>query len=254
MIPEISCNLQVMSVRRVIGYVRVSTGERRSSRPSRTDQRRLLAEACEARGWQLVRVEEDLRTGRSLRRPGLQAALSACRRGVADAVVVARLDRLTTVLDDLSTVIDQLGTAGAAIVSLDLDLDTATEAGALAGRLVSTVAAWHGIGTARLGGRAQPRQTPPALRGRPSSTPTELADRIRAMREAGLTLQAICDTLNAERVPTPRGGTLWRPTSLRSILKPARQTGRSAGASESREAASTRTDTADEPAADDVHA
>ena len=35
-----------------------------------------------------------------------------------------------------------------------------------------------------------------------------------------MTLQAICDTLNAEGVPTPRGGTHWRPTSLRSILQP----------------------------------
>ena len=34
----------------------------------------------------------------------------------------------------------------------------------------------------------------------------------------GLTLQAICDKLNSEGVPTPRGGTMWRPTSLRSIL------------------------------------
>jgi hypothetical protein len=38
------------------------------------------------------------------------------------------------------------------------------------------------------------------------------------MRERGLTLQAICDALNAERIPTPRGGAFWRPTSLRAVL------------------------------------
>jgi Recombinase len=54
--------------------------------------------------------------------------------------------------------------------------------------------------------------------GRPASIPEELAKRIVSMRERGLTLQAICDALNAERIPTPRGGAFWRPTSLRAVL------------------------------------
>jgi len=38
------------------------------------------------------------------------------------------------------------------------------------------------------------------------------------MRSRGLTLQAICDKLNEEGVPTLRAGTTWRPTSLRAVL------------------------------------
>jgi hypothetical protein len=38
------------------------------------------------------------------------------------------------------------------------------------------------------------------------------------MRGHGMTLQAICDRLNTEGVPTARGGHLWRPTSLRAVL------------------------------------
>jgi DNA invertase Pin-like site-specific DNA recombinase len=45
--------------------------------------------------------------------------------------------------------------------------------------------------------------------GRPQSISPKLAPRIRSMRSRGLTLQAICDKLNAEQVPTPRGGTIW---------------------------------------------
>ena len=56
-------------------------------------------------------------------------------------------------------------------------------------------------------------------RGRPVSTPPALAERIRTLRAGGWTLQAICDVLNAEGQPTPRGGSHWRPTSLRAILK-----------------------------------
>jgi hypothetical protein len=46
-----------------------------------------------------------------------------------------------------------------------------------------------------------------------------VAARIRELRGEGMTLQAICDTLNAEKIPTPRGGAEWRPTSLRSVLR-----------------------------------
>ena len=36
------------------------------------------------------------------------------------------------------------------------------------------------------------------------------------MRARGMTLQAIADTLNAEGVPTLRGGTEWRPSSVQA--------------------------------------
>jgi hypothetical protein len=34
------------------------------------------------------------------------------------------------------------------------------------------------------------------------------------MRDDGMTLQAIADVLNAEGVPTLRGGAMWRPSSV----------------------------------------
>lgn len=42
----------------------------------------------------------------------------------------------------------------------------------------------------------------------------ELQMRIAAMREQGMTLQAIADALNDEGVPTVRGGAQWRPSSV----------------------------------------
>src|SRR5437763_13815401 len=54
--------------------------------------------------------------------------------------------------------------------------------------------------------------------GRPQSISPKLARRIRTMRSRGMTLQAICDRLNSEGVPTPRGGSVWRPTSLRAVV------------------------------------
>jgi peptidoglycan hydrolase-like protein with peptidoglycan-binding domain len=45
---------------------------------------------------------------------------------------------------------------------------------------------------------------------------SEVKQRIREMRASGMTLQAIADRLNAENVPTLRGGTKWRPSAVQA--------------------------------------
>ncbi len=209
-----------MQVKRVIGYVRVAPREQRSMRPGRRDQRRVIEAECRSRGWQLVRVDEDVRSGRSLRRPGLLAALDACRAGEADGIVVARLDRLTYSVEDLAYLMHRAVDDGFSIVAPDLGIDLATDAGAHLAQVLSVAAQWQSRSVGRRARLALEHHRDGRGRGRPSSTPPALADRIRSLRASGLTLQAICDTLNAEGVPTPRGGTHWRPTSLRAILQP----------------------------------
>ena len=54
--------------------------------------------------------------------------------------------------------------------------------------------------------------------GRPSSIDPILRERLMAMREVH-TLQSICNQLNSEGVPTPRGGATWRPSSLQAVLR-----------------------------------
>jgi DNA invertase Pin-like site-specific DNA recombinase len=215
----------LMRQRKVIGYVRVGPRERRSTRPSRTSQRAAIETECASRGWTVVRFEEDVRSGRSLRRPGLFAALDACRSGEADALVVARLDRLTYSVEDLAYVMQRAVEDSFALVALDLGIDLTTDAGAHLAKVLSVAATWQPRGVGRRAYVALEHRRDADGRGRPSSTPPPVADRIRAMRAGGSTLQAICDTLNAEGVPTPRGGTQWRPTSLRAIVRPQADSG-----------------------------
>src|SRR3954452_15774458 len=85
----------------VIGYVRIAPREGSRSRPGLDAQRAMVEAECERRGWRLLRVEEDVRSGRTLHRPGLAAALEACRSGEAAAIVVSRLDQQQySLLDD----------------------------------------------------------------------------------------------------------------------------------------------------------
>ena len=199
--------------RELIGYLRVAPRERTEARPGLAVQRAALDRAARERGWDLVRVEEDVRSGRTLRRPALRAALASCRAGEAEGIAVARLDRLTYSLIDLAEIVREAVDGGFTIVSLEPDVDLATDGGRAVGEVLAEAATWQtrAITTA---GRALAGRP-----GRPSSTPPAVADRIRDLRGQGMTLQAICDTLNADGVPTPRGGAEWRPTSLRSVLR-----------------------------------
>lgn len=209
-----------MRVISVIGYLRVAPREDRSARPEMDDQRRTIEAECRRRGWDILRFEEDIRSGRTMRRPGLHAALDACRAGQAQGIVVARLDRLTYSVEDLAYLMRRAVEGHFTIVAPDVGLDLGTDAGAHFAQVLSQASRWNPRNVGRRTRLALEQHRDHSGRGRPSSTPPDVAERIRALRAGGSTLQAICDQLNAEGVPTPRGGTHWRPTSLRAILRP----------------------------------
>ena len=78
---------------KAIGYVRASTAEQRESGLGLQAQRTAIESACAARGWELVRVEEDIASGAKADRRGLTRALEAVSIGDVDCIIVLRLDR-----------------------------------------------------------------------------------------------------------------------------------------------------------------
>ena len=105
--------------------------------------------------------------------------------------------------------------ANARLVALDLDLDTTTPAGR---QVASTLMALGnaeqgGARTPPNGGAQAPAHRRPAVKDRP-----ELMERIAAMRAANMTLWQIADQFNAEGIPTLRGGSQWRPSSIQAAL------------------------------------
>jgi hypothetical protein len=117
-------------------------------------------------------------------------------------LVVAELGRLGRSADELGRVIQSLREREVRLVAIDADLDTGTEDGRLAAEaLISVGQLDHGAGSR------------PAVDDLPA-----LREHIVAMRSSGMTLQAIADRLNAEGVPTLRGGKMWRPSSVQVAL------------------------------------
>jgi DNA invertase Pin-like site-specific DNA recombinase len=176
--------------------------------------------AGQAGGWRLVEVITDRENGRGLERPGLGYALRQIAEGKAQALVVDDLRRLTRSIIDLATLLAWFKDAHATLIALDLDLDTSTPTGQeIANALITLgdrerqhIAQRTRSGLAEL--RAQGRPS-----GRPAvSDQPELVARITAMRNENMTLQKIADQLNAEGVPTLRGGAMWRPSSVQAAL------------------------------------
>ena len=104
--------------RRVIGYVRVSTDEQVESGAGLAAQRSAIAAECSRRGWKLAALLEDAgASGGSMRgRPGLHCALETIEAGRADALVVAKLDRLSRSLLDFASLMDRSRRCGWSMV------------------------------------------------------------------------------------------------------------------------------------------
>ena len=128
---------------RVVGYVRVSTEEQGQSGAGLAAQRRAIKAECERRGWQLVRIEEDVLSGRTLNRPGLNSALEACRSGEVSGIVVAKLDRLSRSLVDFAGLLAEAQSKGFNVVALDLGVDLSTPAGEFLASVMASAAQWE---------------------------------------------------------------------------------------------------------------
>jgi DNA invertase Pin-like site-specific DNA recombinase/peptidoglycan hydrolase-like protein with peptidoglycan-binding domain len=202
--------------RRVIGYVTVSA----DSGIGKDDGSSTAIKAmCERSGWELLEIVRDREVGPTLERPALGYALDRIAHRQADGLVVSDLQRLSRSIGDLGTLMAWFRRARATLVALDLGIDTSTRKGR---HVASTLIALSNHAHRRTAHRsrngltevnADRRTGRPAVRHDP-----ELLERIAAMRATGMTLQAIADQLNAEGVPTLRGGMKWRPSSIQPAL------------------------------------
>jgi DNA invertase Pin-like site-specific DNA recombinase len=204
----------------VLGYVRVSTEEQRRSAAGLEAQRGAILRECKRRGWELVDVVEDAGySARDLRRPGVQVAIAELARGKAEALVVAKLDRLSRSMIDFTALMAKAQKQGWALVALDCAVDTTTPAGEAMANVLATFAQFERrlIGQRTREALAAKRAQGVTL-GRPAAVPRPVVNRIRRERAGGQSLAAIAEGLNADAVPTAQGGRQWWPATVRAVL------------------------------------
>jgi DNA invertase Pin-like site-specific DNA recombinase len=139
----------------ILGYARVSTDDQDVA-----GQTMRLAETG------AIKIFSDVRSGKTMERPGLVALLAYARDG--DTLAIVRLDRLGRSLGELLTTVAMLKERGIALLSLEERIDTNSAAGELIFHVFGAIAHFErrliaertkdGIAAARARGKRPGRQ------------------------------------------------------------------------------------------------
>jgi DNA invertase Pin-like site-specific DNA recombinase len=200
----------------VLGYASICAEQEESANAELRRQVEEIASECERRGLRLLEVvrEQARQHQQPLTQPGLDYVLGRLAAGEASGLVVSELSRVSHSLPQLGQVLEWLSGRDHRFVVATPGLDTDDEAGRLVVRTIIEISRWERqrlVERTRNGMRAARRKGPASVADYP-----QLRERIARMRAEGMTLQAIANQLNAERIPTVRGGAEWRPSSVQS--------------------------------------
>lgn len=176
----------------------------------------------------------------TLDREGLACAISLVQDGIADGILVPSLSRLARRLDVQEAVLALVWSAGGRVFTVEDDgaevrpddsddpmrtfarklfglvheLEAATVAKRLRdGRKAKAARGGYAGGAPAYGQRAAQRELAE------DDQETAVLAQMRAWQAEGVSLRAIADRLNAEEIPTKRGGR-WHPTTVARLLNP----------------------------------
>ena len=221
-----------------VGYVRVSTDKQADKGISLEAQAEKIRAMALVQGTELIDTIVDSESAKSLNRPGMAKLLAAVDKGKVQAIIVAKLDRLTRSVKDLCELLERFERRGVALVSVAESLDTGSAAGRLVLNIMAAVSQWEReaigertrdalrhkrtngerVGNIQFGYRlcADRRHVEP--------DPGEQAvlTEIQNLRQSGQTLRGIAATLNHRALRTRRGSA-WRLEHVARILKQGRR-------------------------------
>lgn len=130
---------------RAVAYVRVSTEKQADRGMSMEVQQARVHGYASLYDLTLADVISDSgASAKTLRRPGLQRALGMLRAGQADALLVAKLDRLTRSVADLGQLVAEYFAEGKwSLLSVADQVDTRSAAGRLVLNVLGSVSQWE---------------------------------------------------------------------------------------------------------------
>jgi len=220
---------------KALGYVRVSTDKQADRGVS------LEAQAEKIRAMSVVHSAELLdiivdggESAKSLERPGMERLLALVDGKKVQAVIVAKLDRLTRSVKDLCELLERFERRGVALISVAESLDTSSAAGRLVLNIMTAVSQWereaigertrdamsHKRGNGERVGNIQfgYRLCRDAKHVEPDPAEQAVLQEIHLLRNSGHTLRNIAATLNQRALRTRRGSA-WRLEHVARILK-----------------------------------
>jgi len=226
---SVLCHMQA------IGYVRVSTDRQAENGVSLEAQEAKIRAMATVQGAELDEVIVDGgESAKSLNRPGLQRLMALINAGKVQAVIVAKLDRLTRSVKDLCGLLELFEKRKVALISVAESLDTGSAAGRLVITIMGAVSQWE---REAIGERTRDALTHKRRQGErvgniafgsrlaqdeqhlePDPTEQDALAEIQRLRNQGTTLRGIAAALNHRQLKTRRG-TAWRLESVARVLK-----------------------------------
>lgn len=223
---------------RVVGYVRVSTEKQVEKGLSLDAQEAKIRDYAALYELHIVKIVRDEgQSGRDLDRPGLTAALTMLRKGEADALVVAKLDRLTRRVVNLGELVEEYFNNKAALLSVSESIDTRSASGRLVLNVLTSVAQWereaiaertsealrHKASIGEFTGGEPPfgfKRSADGRRVEPVDSEQRIIETAVKLRRSRLSLRAISRTLQ-ERGMKSRNGAAFAPTQLARLIRAA---------------------------------
>jgi DNA invertase Pin-like site-specific DNA recombinase len=208
---------------KALGYLRVSTQEQAASGNGLAAQRTTILAEAARRGWEVEFVADEGGSGRYVN-PGLRSCLEKLAAGRANALIVAKMDRLARSVANAADVLNAARSQGWDLVLCDLGVDLSTPQGRAMANMLATFAEFErdmislrtkeGLAAAKADGKRI---------GRPRMASASLVDRIFTDREAGRSFDGIARTLTEEGVLSPAGKPTWQASTVRRIYRAAKE-------------------------------
>jgi site-specific DNA recombinase len=222
-------------LRKVIGYVRVSTEQQAAEGLSLEAQKVKVVAWCELNGFSLagLYVDAGLSGKRADNRPELQKALDAVIE-CGGILLVYSLSRLARSTRDTLLISDRLEKADADLVSLSEKIDTTSAAGKMVFRMLAVLAEFErDLVSERTVSALEHKRKQGGRMGQipfgytvaadgdtlvPAPEEQAVIQHVRAMRQQGATLKAIAEKLQADRVLNKAGRPRWNTTQVHRML------------------------------------
>jgi site-specific DNA recombinase len=220
---------------KTVGYVRVSTDKQADRGVSLEAQAEKIRAMAVVHNAELLDIIVDGgESAKSLNRPGMSRLLALVDVGEVQAVIIAKLDRLTRSVRDLCTLLERFERRSVALVSVAESLDTGTAAGRLVLNIMTAVSQWEreAIGERTRDAMSHKRTNgervgniqfgyrlaPDGVHVEPDDAEQAAIAAIRKLRASGRTLRQIAKDLNHEGRRTRRGSE-WRLESVARVVQ-----------------------------------
>jgi site-specific DNA recombinase len=129
---------------KTVGYLRVSIDKQADRGVSLDAQAEKIKAMAVVHNAELVDIIVDGgESAKSLQRPGMERLLELVDGKKVQAVMIAKLDRLTRSVKDLCELLERFERRGVALISVAESLDTSSAAGRLVLNIMTAVSQWE---------------------------------------------------------------------------------------------------------------